>query len=204
MKKIIKSFLFGVLLLAAQLASAACYDNAGKVPVGSPPLFLQNGLWCTQQQPQVGVQVLQNSAVYVPNGGPAPQNYCPWSDRVANIGISALIGGFLGALATDTNRGAGQGAALGGFTGMFIPCPQPPQVVQVPRSPVNQGVPGVSTPPKLETSSFPSGEEKDTCRLRQNGNILAEIKLPLSVKREEAKEICDDWQKREAKSRGLI
>jgi hypothetical protein len=115
-----------------------------------------------------------------------------------------LIGGFLGALATDTNRGAGQGAALGGFTGMFIPCPQPPQVVQVPKSLGNQSIPGVSTPPKLETAKFPSGEEKDTCRLRQNGNVLAEIKLPLSVKREEAEEICNDWQKREAKSRGLI
>lgn len=138
MKKVIKFAFVLISLVFAQQAFAACWSNANQVPHGTPPLFLQNGLFCTTQQPQ-GVQVLQSSAVYLPSGGQAPQGYCSWSDRVANIGISTLIGGFLGALATDTSRGAGQGAALGGAAGMFIPCAQT-HVAQVPTTIVNQGV----------------------------------------------------------------
>jgi hypothetical protein len=140
MKNIIKFAFVLVSLVFAQQASAACYDNAGKVPAGSPPLHLRNGLWCTEEQPQVGVQVLgRSSAIYIPNGVQAPQGYCSWSDRVLNIGISTLIGGFLGALATDTSRGAGQGGALGGSAGMFIPCGQ---AAQAPRNLENQGSQG--------------------------------------------------------------
>lgn len=68
----------------------------------------------------------------------------------------------------------------------------------------SQDAPVAAKSSKLEESTFPSGGEQDTCRLRINGKPVAEIKLPLSVAKEEAKQICDEWQKREAKSRGLI
>lgn len=140
MKNIIKLFLVLASLFVAQQAFAACYSSAGHIPAGSPPVFLQNGQWCTEQQSKNGVQILQSSAVYVSNGASVPQGYCSWTDRLANIGISTLIGGFLGALATDTDRGAGKGAAAGGFTGMFIPCTQTTQGAQVPRNVAGQGV----------------------------------------------------------------
>lgn len=65
-------------------------------------------------------------AVFVQQGTAAPQGYCSWGDRLVNVGVSAVVGGVLGALAKDTSRGAGQGAAVGGLVGVFIPC-QPAQ-----------------------------------------------------------------------------
>lgn len=148
MKNLLKSVLVLVFMLVTQQASAACWANANHVPPGTPPLFLQNGMWCTTQNQ--GVQrfpqaVLPVDAIQVPVGTQAPQGYCSWSERFLNVGASALVGGVLGALATDTDRGAGEGAALGGLVGVFIPCAQAAQVANTPGMVANQGVQGGQT-----------------------------------------------------------
>ncbi len=55
----------------------------------------------------------------------------------------------------------------------------------------------------VQATKVLSEDDRDTCRLRVNGVSVAEIKLPQSVKKEESKTICDEWQVREARSRGL-
>lgn len=57
--------------------------------------------------------------------------------------------------------------------------------------------------PQMQESTSAAAGDQDTCRLLSSGKVLAEIKLPLSVKREEAKQICNEWQQREASARGL-
>ncbi|MEN9551794.1 MAG: hypothetical protein RI935_171 [Candidatus Parcubacteria bacterium] len=74
--------------------------------------------------------IMPPQGAVVPQGAVAPQGYCSWSDRFANIGLSALAGAVIGVLAKDNSEGARQGAALGASVGVFVPCPQqqtPPQ-----------------------------------------------------------------------------
>jgi hypothetical protein len=72
------------------------------------------------------------NAIMLPQGAVVPQGYCSWSDRFANIGLSALVGAAIGVLAKDNSEGARQGAASGASVGVFVPCSQqqtaiPPQ-----------------------------------------------------------------------------
>lgn len=143
-------------------------------------------------------------------------------------GLNALKGGLVGAGLGDDSRSAGIGAALGLFFGPSAgPCyvivpPEHKEAIVKKASeftgrpiPAEEQVGGTegghdevktSLPKskKVETTTLPSGGAQDTCRLRVNGKVVAEIKLPLSVQKEQSREICDEWQLREAKSRGLI
>ncbi len=120
----------------------------------SASAFAQYGTWGynnnTRQWVPPGVVVNQNvqngsfvsgapvttgypaGAVVVQQGTAAPQGYCSWGDRLVNVGVSAVVGGVIGALAGDSSRTAGQGAAIGGLAGVFIPCQQQAPVVAAP------------------------------------------------------------------------
>lgn len=111
--------------------------------------FAQHGTWGyqnnTRQWAPPGVAVNQNvqngsfvsgipvatgypaGAVLVQQGAAAPQGYCSWGERFLNVAASTGIGAVFGALAGDSTRAAGKGAAAGVMVGVFIPCQQPVQ-----------------------------------------------------------------------------
>ena len=65
---------------------------------------------------------LANQAIRIPTNGGIPSGYCPWDERLKNVGISTFLGAVFGALVGDNGRAAGQGAAVGLLAGTVVPC----------------------------------------------------------------------------------
>lgn len=55
--------------------------------------------------------------------------------------------------------------------------------------------------PDVQESVIPAKGENDTCRLRVRGKVIAEVDVPTGS---DSKKYCDDWQRGEARKRGLL
>ncbi len=205
-------------LCGVQAASAACYPNSGLIPAGSPPVVLTNGMWCTQNSGgYVGGQRVVVQQAPQPFYGSSYPVGVPMGNTGQCGGLAERLGRVIGANRGNDARNTENGGFLGYIAGGFF-CPmmsnqgQRVVVQQAPQQFVNPTYGGVQQQAvvqgqrptaQLQETSFAAAGDQDTCRLRSNGTVVAEIKLPLSVKREEAKQICNEWQQREASARGL-
>lgn len=223
MKNFIKTVSFFVLVFFGQQAFSACWTNSNQIPPGTPPLFLQNGMWCTQQQQgglvqggggQVFVQHVSSqqqqvfapppNAIFVPTGSPVPQTHCSWEGRFVNIAASGAIGAVVGALIGDNQRAAGRGAAAGALAGVFVPCNQQQQVQQV-QQVVSQGTAQqlvvVQTPQTVavqaRTPVPPPPPGNWPCNFAINGKITESVMTTNDV-------VCRSWTDAKAASMGLI
>lgn len=210
MTKLIKIVSFLAFFLISQQAFADCWKNAEQMPRGTPPVFLVNGMWCTTQQGanvQTTTQLVTVQSPTIIHTMPVGHVYreCTTEESVRRAALIAGGGGLVGLLIRDNGRAAGKGAGLGLLYALGTDCKVAiPQGTQ--QTIAIQGVSAGSSQgqSRLEKTTTASEDARDTCRLRQNGKVLAEIKLPTSVSHDQSEEICNDWQKREAKSRGLI
>lgn len=55
--------------------------------------------------------------------------------------------------------------------------------------------------PDVQESVIPAKGENDTCRLRVRGKVIAEVDVPPGS---DSKKYCNDWQRGEARKRGLL
>ncbi len=114
MKNIIKFAFVLISLVFAQQASAACWANANQIPQGTPPLFLVNGMWCTQQAQQIPGFPLVTQPVII-NRIPDTHAYrdCTAGESAQRDILALVKGAAIGALIGDTGRSAGIGGGLG-------------------------------------------------------------------------------------------
>lgn len=229
MKFLLKALVAFAFLASSSFASAVCYRNLNDVPPGGPGLFSIQGMFCTQNIPPqhqgvAGPRIMQQQV-----GVPQPYygTTAPFGTTVGGSSFCAGLvergGRYLGARDGNDAKHT-EGGGLLGFLAGNVFCPmmsnqgqrvvvqQGVVVQQAPQQFANPTYGGVQQQAvvqgqrpatQLQETSFAAAGDQDTCRLRNNGNVVAEIKLPLSVKREEAKQICNEWQQREVSARGL-
>lgn len=121
MKNIVKLVVFSIFAFASLSASAVCYSNSGQVPMGSPPVILSGGLWCTAGENQLQnvarlqqQQILQQGLpVAIGNGMTNGLTNCQM--------VGGLAGATLGSLAENhTAQAVILGGLIGGVAGNMI------------------------------------------------------------------------------------
>lgn len=179
----------GLFMTGISSANAACYNNAGHIPVGSPPVVLTNGLWCTQggYQNVNGMNIpLDIGQPFIIRNNSGQLLQCSWKDRAASAvlygGAGALVGAAVDIFASknnvDKNRFAKAGALSGVATGATVMCDpmmvddnDAPQVRKV----IVANTPAVSTGVRTYGNQ-PTTVGGNTCSvLSTNGEVLADF-----------------------------